>query len=74
MENKKFFNIIIYIIILFIRIVCKSLGIIVLNDFFLAFYIHTYLNVQISFIRCRSPPIMRVFEIRIDWRFFCGEF
>lgn len=72
MENNEAFCIIIYIII-FIRLVVESLSICVLNDSFLVFYIHTYLNSQIILKHCRSPPIMRVFEIRIDWRFFFGR-
>lgn len=73
MEYKEAFCIVIYIII-FVRIVIESLSICVLNGSFFAFYIYTYLNSQIILNHCRSPPIIRVFEIRIDWRFFCGRF
>ena len=50
------FYIILYIII-FIRIVWESLGIIVSNDLFLAFYIFVYLSSISVLYRCRSPPV-----------------
>ena len=55
------FYIILYIII-FIRIVWESLGIIVSNDLFLAFYIFVYLSSISVLYRCRSPPVSTNFK------------
>ena len=57
MENRVVsFYIILYIVI-FDRIVLESLGILVSNDLFFAFYIFIYLSSQSSIYRCRSSPI-----------------
>ena len=56
MWGRKSFCIILYIII-FIRIVLESLGIIVSNNSIFLFYIFTYINGQVCLIHCRSPPI-----------------
>ena len=60
MGYKEAFCIIIYIVI-YIRLLFESLSICVLNVSFFIFHIYTYLNSQIVFSHCRSPPIMRVF-------------
>ena len=58
MENRVVsFYIILYIVI-FYRIVLESLGILMSNGLFLAFYIFVYLSGQASCLtHCRSPPI-----------------
>lgn len=71
MENRVLSFCIILYIVIFYRIVLESLGILVSNGLFLAFYIFVYLSGLASLFHCRSPPISTNFlEIRVDWRFF----
>ena len=64
MENRALAFCIILYIIIFDRIVLESLGILVSNDLFFAFYIFVYLSSQSRLYYCRSPPIGTDF-----WRF-----